>query len=265
MSPSAASGERRPPAPSTKPTLGARRGRRRVSATRSAIVNGGQTERVGRHRRRHRHRVPAVRRAHVVGGLAASRAASTLGVGRRRARSGAYDCAGLRAATGDAARRAAPSSERGRAPRLADLGPGAGDERPMRHGRRPRPSSSSARAASAVDLLDRCARPRARPAGATVPGGTVGGRIAGTRRPRSSSARRGGERPRASSPHTHRDDRRRVARAERARRARAAGRAARRPRLTAHDLERGERGGGVGRGRRGREDVGAGPVHERGR
>ena len=87
-----------------------------------------------------------------------------------------------------------------------------------------------------------------------VPGATVGGRIAGTSRPRSSSAARRGERALLLAA-------RRTARsatggrAGAGRRARAGARRARRLRRERSTRERGERGRGVGRRRRGREDV----------
>ena len=66
-----------------------------------------------------------------------------------------------------------------------------------------------ARAAQRADLVHACARPTARRAAATCPAGTVGGRIAGTSSPRSSSARGRGERALLVAA-DDRDDRRRV-------------------------------------------------------
>ena len=172
---------------------------------------------------------------------------------------GANDCTGLRAATTSprprarSARRAAthvlPTSvpvpvtttSRARAGHRRAIGGERGDER----GRPAR----------------RCARRTARPAAATCRPATVGGRIAGTSSPCSSSAAAAAERRSLVAEH----DRARSAtggRAARGRRARAAGARSCVALGGAHDRERGERGGGVGRGRRGGEDVGAGAVHE---
>ena len=100
VSPSVASGERTPPAPLDEHEAGV--GAAAVSAARSAIVNGGRSSSVGGHRRRHRHREPAVRRAHGFRGPRRVAAAEHVGVGRS-ASSGSKDCAGLRAPHADAA------------------------------------------------------------------------------------------------------------------------------------------------------------------
>ena len=186
MSPSSASGERTPPALSTNE----RRGRRGSGArpTRSAIVNGGQSERVGGHRRRHRDREPAVRRAHRLGRLAGRGARARA---RRCASSpDANDCTGL------CARTVRPRRDAGRA--TAAVTHVLPTSVPVPATRRSRidvtaPGRSAEHVAPSARLRGdrparRCARPTARPAGATCPGATVGGRIAGTSRPRSSSA-----------------------------------------------------------------------------
>ena len=99
-----------------------------------------------------------------------------------------------------------------------------------------------------------------------VPTGTVGGRMAGTHSPSSSSAAEADERGLLAAEH-HRDDRARMSgrcEAGLGHPVDQGGEAARQggPFGGAQDAERGERRRGVGRRRRGGEDVRAGPVDD---
>ena len=124
QSPSAASGERTPPAVSTRPTLD-----RVVRPAQLAHQVGdrerGSSQRLGRHRGRHRHLVPAVRRAHHLGWLPA-RGAEDGGVASRRVVVGLE---GLRRLAGRHRHTGRPQvgQEAGGDPRLADVGAGADD------------------------------------------------------------------------------------------------------------------------------------------
>ncbi len=252
QSPSAAMGERTPPAVSTSidTVAGAPA---RSSAARSAIVNGGRPERLGRHRRRER-RPPA------------SGAGGRRRRARRRSRArarrasvaespGANDCTGLRAAIA----MPAPlqlAQQRGRDVGLPHVGTGAGDDDDGQRAGTDPSAAVSARSrwsiCASVCTAERVTRNR------HVPAGTVGGRMAGTRIPSARSAAAASS-ARCSSPHTNGTmgegwPGRTRSTSARSRRTSAA------PSSDADDPQRGERGRGVGRGRRGREDVGAGEV-----
>ena len=145
--------------------------------------------------------------------------------------------------------------DRGGDPRLSDLGARSRDEDDHAWGTAPNtPASacSSRATCSSVCAADSVTRSRA------VPGATVGGRIAGTYRPCSKSAAAAAS-ARSSVPHTNGKmgdgcpGRRRSHEFAQARAQRVAFRGA-------DDVEGGVRGRSVGRRRRGREDVGAGPV-----
>ena len=92
VSPSSASGERTPPALSTSSDVRAP-GAAESRATRSAIVNGGEAERVGGHRRRHRARHQRCA-GHTIVRVSPVAAASTSAsvAGRRRVRTTARAC-----------------------------------------------------------------------------------------------------------------------------------------------------------------------------
>ena len=256
MSPSSASGERTPPAPSTSTTPRRRRAaqlgaRSAIGERRSSPSSGGG------HRRRHRRRrttgaAGTPRRVSPV--AAASTSASVV-----PRRSGANDCTGLRARDAVPSRAQAPGDRR-RHPRLADFGAGAGDETTITRrpaspvGVRPSPKTVASAATRRLDVLvgvrggerhaqaGRAGRRRsadgwrapASPARAARGGGvergaarrrttngTIGDGCPG--RNRSTCARRRGDERVALGRLQHR--------------------------------ERGERGGGVGGRRRGREDV----------
>ena len=171
--------------------------------------------------------------------------------------SAANDCAGLAGAHGDAT----PSSScggRGRHPGLADLGSGAGNDNDRSSGVRASPKTSASAATSRSICGSVCAAltvTRRR----EVPGATVGGRIAGTTSPCASSVRRGLDRSLLFAAHEG-QDRRRVPGRSRSTSAAEVSRRALRPSRDRHDPQCGECRGGVGRGRRGGEDVRAGPV-----
>ena len=267
MSPSSARGERTPPALSTSPIAACRRAssssrdevgdreRRRARAAAAAI--GGA---IG-------DRAASGARGQTASGRLAGRGREHVGVGRplARARTTAPACGRRPSSPALAQARAIAAA----APGLADLGAGAGDDQ-----RRARVIATCrsrlpvtawrARAASVVDLLRRCARPTARRAAARSRGATVGGRIAGTSSPRSSSAAAAASARCLVAAHD-RHDRRRMAGPEPVDVRAQARDAARRPRRTATTPQRRERGRGVGRRRRGREDVGAGAVLDRAR
>ncbi len=126
VSPSCASGERRPPAPSTSvmPVSGASQ-----LAHEIRDVDLGEAERVGDHRRRHRQRKPAVPGADAFDRFAGRRG-KHVGVGRRVGRGER-----LHGFAGVGAEGAA--RERGRDVRLADVGAGPGhhhEASSLRHG-----------------------------------------------------------------------------------------------------------------------------------
>ena len=230
---------------------------------RSAIVNGGRpsaSAAIG----------GAIGTAYQrCGGQTASGAAPVarrehVGVGRDRS-PGANDCTGLRAAT------ATPRSRRARASAAAHHVLPTSVSVPVtttnRSGRCPwgrcpdggvtgwrarAPGSRPAR---------RCARPTARPAAARCPAGPS---AAGSRgRAGRDRAARPPRRARAPpSPQDERHDRRRVPGPEPLDVSREAAPASASPSAERTIPQRRERGGGVGRRRRGREDVGPGAVHD---
>ena len=145
-----------------------------------------------------------------------------------------------------------------RPPGLADLGAGAGDEDDRRH------ASVRARRARARELRTWSTRVRGRQRDAQPRGAGRHGRRPDRRDEQPAVEQR-------ARPRRARAPRRRTTTGtigdgwpgpELRRRWPAAGPAASSPSGLADDLERGERGGGVGRGRRGGEDVRAGPVHD---
>ena len=255
LSPSAASGERGPPAPST--IVIAASGRGGASLGREV----GDRERRQRRARRRPSAAPSGSGTSGARGQTVSaRLAARAGRGAPRrcepSSSGAYDCAGLRAAT------ATPScaervERRATPPGLADLGAGAGDE----DGRVTRGRARRARRAASRTWSTRV-RGRERDAQARGAGGH--GRRADRGDEQAELEQRGRERrARATLVAARRPGRSATGgRAAAASTLRAQPGAEVVALLAAHDLERGERGGGVGRGRGGGEDVRAGPVDD---
>ena len=214
------------------------------SAMRSASVNGSSVEHRGGHRRRHRHAVPAVAGTHVVRVLAGRGArARRRRSGRARRRRRTAPACGRRRS-----RRQPAAAESTAAPThvlpISVAVPDADDER-HRVGERLRQAPSTW---SSVWAADSATRSR------DVPAGTVGGRMAGTSRPWSSSRRADASRARCSSPSTIGHDRRRVAGRDAFDVRPQPVRRARRPPCERSTRSRGEGGGGVGRRRRGGED-----------
>ena len=196
-------------------------------------------------------------RGHTVSGGSPVASAEHLGVGRAGS-PGANDCTGLRAATVDAAAPRRRRSSR-RAHHVLPTSVPVPVTTTVGHAR---PELLASASRSSVRPGRRCARPRARRAAATCPARHR--RRADRRDEQPALEQRGAPRraARASSPHTTGTigdgwpgrSRSTFARS-RARSCVALGG----PRTT---RERRERGGRVGRRRRGREDVGAGPVHD---
>ena len=160
-SPSSAMGERGPPTVSTSPTSTAGVGHGQLGEQVGDGRGPVDAEHVGRHRRRHRHRVAAVRGADGVGSSPVA-AAEHLGVGR----SGVVGVGGLRRLAGrDREPGAAQGGQRAAAdPRLADLGGGARSRARAVAGRSPcgPPSGSAIGAASSEGSRGRRARRRGR-------------------------------------------------------------------------------------------------------
>ena len=151
-------------------------------------MNGGRPSDVGRHRRRHRHGVAAVRAGTRRRGPRRWRAPSTSASAAPSGSSGSKDWAGLRAATARPAARAGAGPGRPATQVLPTSVPVPDDRRPCRSGRRrgirARVEGDQQRGRRSLVGVGRGQRD----AQAGVPGATVGGRMAGTSRPRSSSA-----------------------------------------------------------------------------
>ena len=251
--------------------------RRRPAQLRHEVLDGERraAQRLGRHGGRHRHLVPAVRRADLLGRLAGGGAEHgrieaggvVVGLERLRRLAGGHPQARrAELASGDGRQ---PMSSRHRSP-CRRRRPRGGGARPVSGAARPSASASASGSSasawsnrvtsSSLCAADSVTRRR------LVPTGTVGGRMAGTHRPSCEQRRRRVERRLLAAEHD-RDDRARMSgrceaglghpvdqRGEAARQGGAFGRT--------HDPERGERRRGVGRRGRGREDVRAGPVDD---
>ena len=121
-----------------------------------------------------------------------------------------------------------------RPPGLAHLGAGAGHEHERaRSGHRAVREELGQRGRRARSTWSGVCAAESATRSRDVPGGTVGGRMAVTSKPRVERAPSAASSARASLPQTYGHDRRRVARAAAGRRWRAAGPAARRPRASA--------------------------------
>ena len=163
-----------------------------ISPTRSATVNAGCAELVGGHRRRPGDGVPAVRAGTRSSGSSPVAAAST---SASVTAPGSPDCAGLRAATCAPATRSSPAVAAVHHVLPTSVPCRSTNTSVPRSGHGPSGKSSASAVASrstcsAVWAAESATRSR------DVPGGTVGGRMAGT-----SSPRRAGRRPpRARAP-----------------------------------------------------------------
>ncbi len=226
VSPSAASGERGPPAPSTSVT---RRGPRSHLGDELRDREGGKAEHVRRHRRRHRDGVPAVRRAHGLSRLAA-RAAEQLGVGRAEL-VGRVGLRGLARRDRNARRRGARRAWCGPTTSCRPRSPVPVSRTVVTRGRDPR-----ARRASDQDLLDgvRGGERHPQPRGADGHRRRADG---GDEQAELEQRAGRGERARFVAAHD-RDDRRRVTGPQRGRRSPAVEPAARRPRCRARRAAR---------------------------
>ena len=180
VSPSSLIGERGPPTPSTSPTsIDAGQS---IAPARSAVVNGGRPSSPCGHGRSPREREGAAGRADRVGFL-------TGGGGEQLTVGGVAGIARLHRLAGRDVHPADPELTRHcrGPPGLAHLGRGAGDEHERARPRRVHGNSSASAVASAstwstVWSAESATRRR------DVPGGTVGGRMAVTRKPRAASA-----------------------------------------------------------------------------